>query len=66
MLEANAGILGGELPVDLDTALIAVDLPASTAASRLARSANRWLKHCRASTLSWISAMFNQLPCLGV
>jgi hypothetical protein len=32
----------------------------------VAWSARRRSRHCSASTLSSISAMFNQLPCLGV
>ena len=39
---------------------------AATSRSSVARSASRRSRHCRASTLSSISAMFSQLPCLGV
>jgi hypothetical protein len=39
---------------------------AATWRSRLARSARRRSKHCSARTLSSISAMFSQLPCVGV
>src|SRR6266511_2209978 len=39
---------------------------AATSRSSLARSASRRSRHCPASTASSISAMFSQLPCLGV
>ena len=39
---------------------------AATSRSRIVRSASRRSRHCPASMASSISAMFNQLPCLGV
>src|SRR6266540_414894 len=39
---------------------------AATSRCRVARSASRRSRHCSASTASSISAMFSQLPCLGV
>ena len=39
---------------------------AATSAASVCRSAMRWSKHWRPSTLSSISAMLSQLPCLGV
>src|SRR6266566_3249332 len=39
---------------------------AATSRSSVAWSASRRSRHCSASTLSSISAMFSQLPCLGV
>ncbi len=39
---------------------------AATSRANTSRSGMRRSRHCRASTLSSISAMFSQLPCLGV
>ena len=39
---------------------------AATSACNVAWSAMRRARHCRLNTLNSISAMFSQLPCLGV
>src|SRR6266567_6951163 len=66
VLELDAGIVGGEPPVHTTTSSVAGRLPRGDLPLQVARSASRRSRHCPASTASSISAMVNQLPCLGV
>ncbi|REG58065.1 hypothetical protein B0G80_0707 [Paraburkholderia sp. BL6669N2] len=62
----DAGIAGGELPVNPGLKLIALNLPRADLAAHRVDIVDAPSRHCLIITLSSISAMFSQLPCLGV
>src|SRR5262249_43446961 len=66
LLQLDPGALRREPPADLGLRAGAVALPGPTSSRNTATSSMRRSRHCPESTLSSVSAMFNQLPCLGV
>jgi hypothetical protein len=65
-LELDAGIGGGEAPVDGGLGHVALVHPGSGFRDQRLSVRNARSRHCRLSTLSSVSARLSQLACLGV
>ena len=66
MAEFGSGVLGGETPVDGGCRRVAVPLIAADVPVQRPLVGVPSLRQARANTLNSISAVFSQLPCLGV
>ena len=65
-MELGSGILGLEPPVDGDLGRVALGNRGPDFPPQRVFIGSRCFRQERTSTLNSISAMFNQLPCLGV
>ena len=65
-MEFGPGILDGETPVDDGLGLVALSLQGTDIAAETVASGCLCPRQRRDMTLNSISAIFSQLPCLGV
>ena len=65
-LQLDPRVLRRETPAHLRLRTVSMISPTITSCRNTATSSIRRSRHCPERTLSSVSAMFNQLPCLGV